>query len=250
MLLQYTNETAIYLSLILIPHKSFVQPANDTLCNILWQNNSQVRSNSHLVSGVFTEVRVLKTLEHGFTQPAEAENWHVLIDFLVQEFRLLTGQLKHWYCFVRMCMEKLQSSYSLFLHIELLHPTPEIYHKYYSWIKWFLCRQGRWGASADILTWAASSSSPQLLTFFFCRMHMEGLLKSCNRWWHRLWPRVSRYKPLFAFQLYLTELCYKAMVKNFEFWMTILKLQKKHKLYYEEAWIMIVWIVLFMYCLL
>ncbi len=28
MLLQYTNETAIYLSLILIPHKSFVQPAN------------------------------------------------------------------------------------------------------------------------------------------------------------------------------------------------------------------------------
>jgi hypothetical protein len=74
MLLQYTNETAIYLSLILIPHKSFVQPANDTLCNILWQNNSQVRSSSHLVSGVFTEVRVLKTLEHGFTQPAKAEN--------------------------------------------------------------------------------------------------------------------------------------------------------------------------------
>jgi hypothetical protein len=40
-----------------------------------------------------------------------------------------------------------------------------------------LCRQGRWGASADILTWTASSSSPQLLTFFFCRMRMEGLLK-------------------------------------------------------------------------
>ncbi len=77
MLLQYTNETAIYLSLILIPLKSFVQPANDTLCNILWQNNSQVRSSSHLVSVVFTEVRVLKTVEHGFTQPAKAENWCV-----------------------------------------------------------------------------------------------------------------------------------------------------------------------------
>jgi hypothetical protein len=77
MLLQYTNETAIYLSLILISHKSFVQPANDTLCNILWQNNSQVRSSSHLVSGVFTEVRVLKTVEHGFTQPAKADNWCV-----------------------------------------------------------------------------------------------------------------------------------------------------------------------------
>jgi hypothetical protein len=60
----------------------------------------------------------------------------VLIDFLVQEFRLQTEQLKHWYCFVRMCMEQLRFSYSLFLHIELLHPTPKIYHKYYSWIKW------------------------------------------------------------------------------------------------------------------
>jgi hypothetical protein len=41
------------------------------------------------------------------------------------------------------------------------------------------------------------------------------------------------------------------MARNFEFWMTILKLQKKCKfVYYEEAWIMIVWIALFMYCLL
>jgi hypothetical protein len=135
MLLQYTNETAIYLSLILIPHKSFVQPANDTLCNILWQNNSQVRSSSHLVSGVFTEVRVLKTLEHGFTQPGKAENW--CVDWLLSSgVQAADWAVEHWYCFVRMCMEKLQFSYSLFLHIELLHPTPKIYHKYYSWIKW------------------------------------------------------------------------------------------------------------------
>jgi len=41
-----------------------------------------------------------------------------------------------------------------------------------------LGRQGRRGASAGILTGATSSSSPQLLTFFFCRMHTEGLLKA------------------------------------------------------------------------
>jgi len=36
--------------------------------------------------------------------------------------------------------------------------------------------------------------------------------KSCDRWWHCLWPGVSRYKALFAFKQYLTELCYKLMV--------------------------------------
>ncbi|KAH9547862.1 hypothetical protein CY35_11G058800 [Sphagnum magellanicum] len=35
--------------------------------------------------------------------------------------------------------------------------------------------------------------------------------KSCDRWWHCLWPGVSRYKALFAFKQYLTELCYKLM---------------------------------------
>jgi hypothetical protein len=55
-----------------------------------------------------------------------AENWHVLIDFWVQEFTVQwlrsssTGTV-----FVKMGIEKLQSFYSLFLHIEFLHPTPE-----------------------------------------------------------------------------------------------------------------------------
>jgi hypothetical protein len=61
MLLQCTNKTATSLSLFIIPHKSFVQPENDGLCKILRQNNSQVRSSSHLVGSVFTELRVLKT---------------------------------------------------------------------------------------------------------------------------------------------------------------------------------------------
>jgi hypothetical protein len=79
---------------------------------------------SYLVNGMFTEVRVLKTVECGFTQPTTAENWHVSIDSSGVH-TVETAQFQHWYCFVKMGIEKLQSFYSLFLHIEFLHPTPE-----------------------------------------------------------------------------------------------------------------------------
>jgi len=100
MLLQYTNETAIYLSLILVPHKSFVQPANDTLCNILWQNNSQVRSSSYLVSGVCSQKWEFSKLWNMDLPSLLKQRIDLLIDFLVEEFKLQTEQLKHWYCFV------------------------------------------------------------------------------------------------------------------------------------------------------
>jgi hypothetical protein len=61
MLLQCTNKTATSLALFIIPHKSNFQPENDSLCKILRQNNSQVRSSSHLVGGVFTELKLLMT---------------------------------------------------------------------------------------------------------------------------------------------------------------------------------------------
>jgi hypothetical protein len=40
---------------------------------------------------------------------------------------------------------------------------------------------------------------------------MEGFLKAVTD------GGIARYKLVFAFELYLTELCYKAMARNFEF---------------------------------
>jgi hypothetical protein len=59
-----------------------------------------------------------------------AENWHVLIDFWVQEFTLQRLRTSGTVCnvlvlFVTMGIEKLQSFHGLFLYIEFLHPTPE-----------------------------------------------------------------------------------------------------------------------------
>jgi hypothetical protein len=46
--------------------------------------------------------------------------------------------------------------------------------------------------------------------------------------WHML-SAICNHSPCIwcAWWHHLTELCYKAMARNFEFWMTILKLQKK-----------------------